>query len=484
MLEQLLGWSAYHADWYLDLALLLRTIPRTRAALAAGQLELADARAIAERIRVLETAEERRAVEDALFPDVLGLRAGLLRIRVEAEVLKINPEAAVLRHKRARANRGVDVYPAIDGVADLRLHGIPADQAVEAYAYLDAMARSMKSAGDERTLPQLRADIAASLLSGRADITTCGSGDASRAAADGSSPAGSDATDTDPGCSHTGCDHEHHDRYCPCPDCKPATYRPDPAGSSGPAGRDGRAAGWAGRDGRAAGDQAGRDDQEAGGDACSGRDQGVTDGQLDGQEHADPAGGWDHADRQSAGFQRPLVRTRAKIQLTIPLLALLNVSGQPAELGGYGPILLETARRIMANHLDNPDALFTVGVTHPITGRLLSLHPVPRRFLRGLAAELVEALNQRCVWPTCRRPANTCQLDHTTDHADGGETSIDNSGTMCPRHHAVKSGAEWKLQQPTPGHFTFTDPRGRTYRTEPPRLTDPDPLADGDPPPF
>lgn len=107
-------------------------MPRPRAALAAGQLELADARAIAERIRVLETAEERRAVEDALFPDVLGLRAGLLRIRVEAEVLKINPEAAVLRHKRARANRGVDVYPAIDGVADLRLHGIPADEAVEA----------------------------------------------------------------------------------------------------------------------------------------------------------------------------------------------------------------------------------------------------------------------------------------------------------------------------------------------------------------
>jgi hypothetical protein len=168
------------------------------------------------------------------------------------------------------------------------------------------------------------------------------------------------------------------------------------------------------------------------------------------------------------------VRTRAKIQLTVPLPTLLDLSRQPAELGGYGPILLETARRILANHLDNPDALFTVGVTHPITGRLLSLHPVPRRFLRGLGAELVEALNQRCVWTTCRRPANTCHLDHTTDHAVGGETSAANNGPLCPGHHTVKTEGQWTMHQPMPGHFTFTDPHGRVYQTGPPRLTDPD----------
>ncbi|GAA5020196.1 hypothetical protein GCM10023317_63020 [Actinopolymorpha pittospori] len=170
VLEPLLGWTAYHADWYATLALTLTELPRTRTALARGDLEIGEVRVIAERLADLSTGADRRKVEDALFPDVLGLRAGLLRMRVQAQVIKVDPDAALARHRRRVRDREVEIYPAIDGAADLAVRGVPADQAAEAYGYVDAIARTMKQEGDPRRLGQLRADIATSLLSGRTHI--------------------------------------------------------------------------------------------------------------------------------------------------------------------------------------------------------------------------------------------------------------------------------------------------------------------------
>ncbi|GAA5024617.1 hypothetical protein GCM10023317_70630 [Actinopolymorpha pittospori] len=197
---------------------------------------------------------------------------------------------------------------------------------------------------------------------------------------------------------------------------------------------------------------------------------------------------------------------RARIQLNVPLTTLMGLSQRPGELGGFGPIVTEVARRLTLNQLTNPDARYTVGVTHPITGQLLHLHPLPQRFLRGLQAELVHALNQRCIWPTCRRPAPTCDLDHNTPHAGGGPTTPTNTAPLCPHHHSVKTESAWTLHQTTPGHYTLTDPHGRHHHTHPPDLTDPAPPqpqknpkpppappppaprpatpADDDPPPF
>ncbi|SFG40280.1 HNH endonuclease [Actinopolymorpha cephalotaxi] len=157
----------------------------------------------------------------------------------------------------------------------------------------------------------------------------------------------------------------------------------------------------------------------------------------------------------------------------MPLTTLMGLSTRPGELGGFGPVITEVARRIVANHLDNPEARFSVGVTHPVTGRLLHLHPIPARFLRGLQAELVHARDQRCVWTTCRRPAATCHLDHNTEYADGGETSVDNIAPLCARHHKAKTERDWKLKQTGPGEHTLTDPFGRKYHSGAPSLTDP-----------
>ena len=172
VLEPLLGWTGYRAAQYVGMAATLPRLPRLREALATGKLELHDVRTIVDRITDAKP-DLWGAIEDAIFPKVLELRGGLLRAKVEAEVLKTDPEAAAERHRAARTGRNVAIWPAVDGVADLAIRGLSADQAAEAYGYIDAIARAVKSTGDPRNLGQLRADVAYSLLSGAADITDC-----------------------------------------------------------------------------------------------------------------------------------------------------------------------------------------------------------------------------------------------------------------------------------------------------------------------
>ncbi|MFD2083295.1 HNH endonuclease signature motif containing protein [Actinopolymorpha cephalotaxi] len=457
------------------------------------------------------------AIEAALFPKVLQLRGGLLRAKVEAEVLRADTDAAVERHKAKRSARDVAIWPSVDGVADLGIRGLSADQAAEAYGNIDAIARAVKSGGDPRKLGQLRADVAASLLTGMADIIDCSTPtdtdnhtDEDQAAQEepeqdeaGQAEGEPDQRPSGDGhCTvHRYPDHDVHPDWCQCGDCAPAqtgaltgvdtwctcSVTHDTAAHEAaehhaaavhPAGEDAAAEHAAGE---------GEAGVSAAGPAAAsdtGSDTGSAAGQIP-QQNRRPDEPTDPTDPPPAGSTPPRppwsssqpswgpIRTRSKIQLNIPLTTLMGLSTQPGELGGFGPVITEVAERIVANHLDNPEARFSVGVTHPVTGRLLHLHPIPARFLRGLQAELVHARDQRCVWTTCRRPAATCHLDHNTEYADGGETSVDNIAPLCPRHHKAKTERDWKLKQTGPGEHTLTNPFGRQYLSRAPSLTDP-----------
>ncbi|SFH02979.1 HNH endonuclease [Actinopolymorpha cephalotaxi] len=558
VLEPLLRWSGYHASWYLALALTLPRLPRTRAALASGQLELPDVRAIVDRITDAKP-DLWDAIEDAIFPKVLELRGGLLRAKVEAEVVKADPEAAGKRHRAARTGRNVAIWPAVDGVADLAIRGLSADQAAEAYGYIDAIARAVKSAGDPRKLSQLRADVAYSLLSGSADLIDCsapvskdnhadqgqstqdhaaqdhaaqdhaaqdhaaqsqaaqdeaqddsGQDDSGQQPADGDTPqeraggeqVGGEQVEDEPQAQedmrpaseneraqdetgqggegrcavHRFPDHDLHDSWCECGNCAPA-----PVASCS-------VCGTAAMNGVRVHDTAAHEAAARNAEPPDPPDPPDPPGRPDPPDPLgrpdppDPLGRPDPPTDESTPPPPPWtssqpswgpIKTRAKVQLNMPLTTLMGLSTQPGELGGVGPIITEVARRIVANHLDNPEARFSVGVTHPVTGRLLHLHPIPARFLRGLQAELVHARDQRCVWTTCRRPAATCHLDHNTEYADGGETSVDNIAPLCPRHHKAKTERDWKLKQTGPGEHSLTDPFGRQYHSGAPSLTDP-----------
>ncbi len=438
-----------------------------REALVDGHLELAEVRTIVDRVTDAHP-DLWGAIEDAIFPKVLELRGGLLRAKVESEVLKADPEAAVKRLRAKRSARDVTIWPAVDASPTWhpRTLGRPGRRGVRQHRRHRPRG---EVAGDPRNLGQLRADVAASLLTGMADIIDCSAPAATdntveQDRAQGQSEQDETVQGPEGHCAvHRFPDHDLHVSWCECGDCSPT-----PVASC-------TVCGGAAVNGTPIHDTAAHHAAE-----CNATEQNAAEDNSTSPSKERP---WSSTQSSWGG-----IRTRSKIQLNMPLTTLMGLSTRPGELGGFGPVITEVARRLVVNNLTSPEARFSVGVTHPVTGRLLHLHPIPARFLRGLQAELVHARDQRCVWTTCRRPAATCHLDHNTEYADGGDTSVDNIAPLCPRHHKAKSERDWKLQQTGPGEHTLTDPFGRQYRSGAPSLTDPAPVtamaAEDDLPPF
>ncbi len=82
-------------------------------------------------------------------------------------------------------------------------------------------------------------------------------------------------------------------------------------------------------------------------------------------------------------------------------------------------------------------------------------------------AELVNARDQTCRYPPCRRPAEQCDLDHGVPYDQGGLTCPCNIGGKCRSHHQLKQHPRWSVTQPAPGVFRWTTAAGRTYTTRP-----------------
>jgi Domain of unknown function (DUF222) len=91
-----------------------------------------------------------------------------LRERLRYHVLKADPTQAKARHQHAVADRRVYHQPYNDGTAELGGVNLPPDRAAAAFNRLDRLAIAARSAGDPRTLTQLRADAMLDLLAGRA----------------------------------------------------------------------------------------------------------------------------------------------------------------------------------------------------------------------------------------------------------------------------------------------------------------------------
>jgi len=80
-----------------------------------------------------------------------------------------------------------------------------------------------------------------------------------------------------------------------------------------------------------------------------------------------------------------------------------------------------------------------------------------RRFTGG-ARLATQIADEHCPWPGCSVPTSHCEIDHTIDHAKGGDTNPANGGPCCGRHnrHKQKGFAVWR------------DPQGawHTYRPD------------------
>src|SRR5690349_2748065 len=141
------------------LACALVGLPRTRAALAAGELDVARARVVADVVSDLDP-DTAREVEAAVADRAPSLPPRRLRERLSRAARAADPLVTRLRARRARSERHVWFSPLPDGMAEVGAR-LPAEIAASVREALAAAVRAQRAgraSGDTRTADQLRAD--------------------------------------------------------------------------------------------------------------------------------------------------------------------------------------------------------------------------------------------------------------------------------------------------------------------------------------
>jgi hypothetical protein len=182
----------------------------------------------------------------------------------------------------------------------------------------------------------------------------------------------------------------------------------------------------------------------------------------------------------------------------MPLTALAGLTDAPGEVAGYGSADAASCRDLVAR--TGGTSRWCLTVTDP-DGRAVGHACAGRRgpdagqplitWVAGLRAKLqllesttcshsrqspgyawpmslrhlIEVRQRTCAAPGCRRPAVTCDIDHTMPFESGGPTCECNGSPLCRRHHRCKQAPRWHLVQDEPGVMTWRLPSGRTYIT-------------------
>lgn len=404
---------------------LVRDHPGTWAALNAGTLSWRHAGIILEEIATLENTP------GMLGPDINAFETHLLtkaptttaaRFQGTARRLRerTHPETITTRTRAAYLDRAMRLEPRTDGMAVLTLH-LPAPTAQGIWNHCTRLARTLQThhhaptlnqPTESRTLTQLRIDVAATLLLTQPGTTNSPDGHDTKTgtgAGIGTDPAAGTGTGTETGTGTAG------------------GLAGSLAGGSDDGSDGGREARRLSSGARAARFWAGVDlDGE---NALEDQLQ-IQDDLVTGRYVTEP----------------PL--PRAQILVTVPLLGLLGLTTEPAELEGHGPISTEVARRLLIDA-----SSFLRVLTDPVTGKTLATSPDTYRVSKKMRLTL-QARDKNCQFPGCPRHVFDTDLDHLIAWDHGGTSTEDNLEHLCRKHHLIKH---------------FKDNKDRTGKTRPPK---------------
>lgn len=155
------------ADTELAMALdLKRRLPRVWEALAKGDIDVRRARTIAYGTAHLAPETARRVV-DGLIEGATRRTTGQLAAQIRRLCIEVDPVEARERYETTVAGRRLVCEPTTSGTADLLGLDLPPDRVAAVSRRIARLARSLKAAGESRTMDQLRADVFLDLLEGR-----------------------------------------------------------------------------------------------------------------------------------------------------------------------------------------------------------------------------------------------------------------------------------------------------------------------------
>ena len=138
-------------------------------------------------------------------------------------------------------------------------------------------------------------------------------------------------------------------------------------------------------------------------------------------------------------------RSTSTVPGAVPARPLITV------LVGYEQLHGPIRETFNATVLSTRDVVDLLGQTDPLTEadieRVVFAPPnrvieVSRRarFFTGGIRRAIEVRDRHCQHPGCHVPAERCQVDHTIEYTDGGETIQDNGELLCPTHNHQRWG--------------------------------------------
>lgn len=152
---------------------------------------------------------------------------------------------------------------------------------------------------------------------------------------------------------------------------------------------------------------------------------------------------------------------KGEVVLHVDLATLTELSQNPGELNGYGPVIADIARQIAENQTNNP---WSYIVTDPSTDQTHCTGTTRRRPRRSLRQAL-RLLHPTCTFPGCRQPAERTDTDHLTPYSRGGETKATNLAPLCRYHNRTKHLVGWTVFRLDKTTLQWTSPLGLIYHT-------------------
>jgi hypothetical protein len=341
-------------------------------------------------------------VEERIAPRAGELTTGQLRAACQRAVLAHDPQAAIRRRERAEQDARVECWAEAAGTSAIAGRDLAPAGVIAADKTLDADARWLRERGVPGTHDQLRARAMVGRLTGQ-PLSSLLPQTAAGPASPGSSP--------DP--------------------AAPGRPRHGPAGPAGPASVGGSvnltmpAAAWLG----------------------------LTDspGEIAGTGAAD------------AGTCRDLAAALAARNDSRWCLTLTDPRGRAVAHGcaraGPGP----PSSSGLPGNSGQGSWLAQIRVIPIESGICAHTQESARYRPSPRLRHLIKIRDRRCGYPRCRRPAESCDDDHTIPFHRGGKTCECNLYPLCRRHHQAKQESGWHLSQPEPGVLTWTTPSGRRY---------------------
>jgi hypothetical protein len=454
-------------------------LPRTFAALAAGQIHPVHVLIIADETAYVSPDVAARA-DEVLAEAAQSKTFGQLRYTAHRLVNKLDPDAARRRKEEAKKDAHVRRFREDSGNAGLVAREMPPDQILASWQHVEQRALDLRAAGIPGTLQELRVQAFLDLLQER------------------------DARDalTDPDVGQT--------EDPPGPEGGPQDGGGGPGGdipggSSGPGGSGGSGPGprGSGPAGTGPGGRARPAARDTGPSIAAQVTITVPLGTALGRSGVPgDVAGFGLVDAETA---RDLLTAAARHPDTRWCLTALHPDGTAAAHGcasgrrpwppGSGPPGSGRPGPDPPNHGGPPGPPGPLGNGDPPGPRTareppdpeatdflqslnITLNPVIRGPCDHSQAEagyrpsrklqhLVNARSPCCTAPGCGRPAARCDLDHSTPWDKGGMTCSCNLAPLCRHHHRLKQAEGWFLAQPEPGLLVWKTPAGLTYATTP-----------------